>query len=176
MFNKNVKVLKTPLCEFLLVDENNKPISFDIVPNTDYPCEVWINSAPNQIVITKNCSNCRIRVTTDRLDLFTPYYLKSTKPLEWRDSDEGLFTYGITLNDKTLSISFPEHNEEAKYSQSEITKLIKYDIEEINPYTFKIILLDRSDEFIYMAVAWIWGIKDHIDDYEEAADVMTWTV
>ncbi len=176
MFNNDVKKLTTPLCEFSIVDDNGKSILFDIIPDNEGPCEVWLDSDPKRVIVTENYISCKIRISTNNLNLFSPYYLKTSQSLEYRDADEGLFTYGITSKDTTLSISFPERNEEVKYRQTESTELIKYDIEELNSHTFKIVLLDRSELYIYVAIAWIWGIQDHMDDYECAADVLTWTV
>ena len=60
----------------------------------------------------------RIRLESKDLDIGRSYHIRSSEQLEYRDSDEWLFTYGITKGDMTLSISFPEPNEDYIEKQS----------------------------------------------------------
>ena len=103
------------------------------------------------------------------------YYLKCSKPLEWIGSGERLVEYGRTEEDKTLAIGLPNLNEAEKndfYTEElEVDKAVLkfYEIEQIDANTFSIELLDR-DVDIELNVAWIWNIKDHMSDYEDAVD------
>lgn len=62
------------------------------------------------------------------------------------------------------------------------TSMIEYDESKFDYYNFyfdkqpfRFSILDYEQEYMYITVAWINGIKDHMPDYENATDVWTWT-
>lgn len=119
------------------------------------------------------------------MTLKTDYFIVSSKPLNYRDRDERLFTYGLTERDMTLSVSFPDPNEDRKSGflmrGTEYTEedLKYYNIEPHSDGRFLLRLLDREKPYIYLSAAWIWGIEyieDDMADYEAAADVWTWCI
>ncbi|HEZ7990801.1 MAG TPA: hypothetical protein RWO66_07580 [Ruminococcus sp.] len=105
---------------------------------------------------------------------------KTSVPIESRDSDERLFTYGYTKGSQTFAISFPDPNDMAKLFPEEFdNKLEWYDFNGEAPSGTKAVsfyLIDREKEFIYIATAWIWNIHDYMENYESAAEVFTWIV
>ena len=176
IIEESAKVLKTPLCDFWIEDIFENRVAFDVIQYPQNYHTVYLNNDPDQEIEAENFFDCTMRIATKNLMLNKDYYICCSKPLEYRDSDEHLFTYGITLGDKTLAISFPDPNDEIKMDfilkGVEYTKgdLERYDIDE----NLVLCLFDREDEYIYFNLAWIWGINDHMADYESAAEVWTW--
>ena len=124
----------------------------------------------------------QIRIRTASLEISKTYYVKTSVPIESRDSDEHLFTYGLSTEDKTFAISFPDPNDEFKWFPEDFKKgykMIWYDFNGEATSGTKAVsfnLIDREKEFIYIATAWIWNIHDHMENYESAAEVFTWIV
>ena len=171
----NAFSLDSPLCSFELENSEQKKIPFDIIP-TYNPCRlVYIDGDPEKAILTKYCKISTIVIDAYDLEIGKTYYLKCSKPLEWIGSGERLVEYGRTEEDKTLAIGLPNLNEAEKndfYTEElEVDKAVLkfYEIEQIDANTFSIELLDR-DVDIELNVAWIWNIKDHMSDYEDAVD------
>ena len=174
-------VLKTPLVEIWIEDENRNHILFDIVPNTCSDHTVYLNNDENQKIEVTDYEDCRIRLETKDLEIKKNYYIRSSEPLEPFDSDEWLFTRGITKGYKTLAISFPEPNDEYKTRQLINNNDLNED--DMEGYHLSVIgntgdiilrVLDRKFRQIFFPVAWIWNISSNMDDYETAAACMTW--
>ena len=107
------------------------------------------------------------------LDIGRSYHIRSSEQLEYRDSDEWLFTYGITKGDMTLSISFPEPNED--YIETLIDGYFEAAPMYADKSTFDRIRNEMSYlSIIYFSVAWIWDILGNMNDYETAEDCTTW--
>ena len=183
VLESNVTVLRTPLVDIEVVDENDNNISFDIVESWNPIHTVYIDNDESKITEVKDYEEKQIRIKTSLLEIGKKYYVKTSVPIESRDSDEHLFTYGLTTEDKTLAISFPDPNDSYKDCpecfDDDWWKMMWYDfeIEHLRgkkPVSFY--LIDREKEFIYIPVAWIWNIHDHMSDYESAAIVFTWIV
>ena len=123
-----------------------------------------------------------IRINTAELEIGRNYRVRASKPLEYRNSDENLFTYGYTEGEMTFAISFPDPNDEYKTLveyRKPGDKMRWFDFNAVeNPGMIpaEFCLIDREREFIYIAAAWIWNIHDHMDDYESAAEVFTWII
>ena len=175
------EVLKTPLTDIWIEDENKTRVPFEIVPNTCEDHTVFLNNDEKQKTEIKNYEDCRIKLDTKDLEIRRNYYVRSTRCLEFHDSDEWLFTYGVTAEDKTLAISFPQPNDEYMMNQVFNNKEIDENGMEgyhlfVIGYSGDIILrvLDSKYRYIYFPVAWIWNIHSNMDEYETAADCMTW--
>ena len=173
-------VLKTPLTDIWIEDESNNRISFDIVPNTCTDHSVYLNNE-NQEIEVMNYEDCRICLDTKDLEIRKNYYVRSLERLEFLDSDEWLFTYGITKDDKTIAISFPQPNDE--YMTHQILNNKEINEDEMEGYHLFVIgdsgniilrILDHRYRYIFFPVAWIWDIQNNMDDYESAAVCMTW--
>lgn len=167
-------ILKTPLTDIWIEDENKIRVPFETVENTCRDHTVYLNNDENQKTEVTNYEDCRIRLDTRDLKIGKNYYVRSSEPLEYLDSDEWLFTYGIRKDDKVMAISFPQPNDEYITNQT-INK------EEMDGYYFdsdqgNIILriLDHKYMYIYIPVALILNIHDNMDNYEAAAVCMTW--
>ena len=174
-------ILKTPLADIWIEDDNGNRVSFETVENTCRDHAVHLNNDKDQKVEVTNYKDCRICLDTGDLKIGKEYYVRSSEPLEYLDSDEWLFTYGIRKDDKTMAISFPQPNEEYMMHQTINRKEINK--EEMEGYYFEtdydhgiIILriLDHKYKYIYIPVAWILDIRNNMDDYETAAACMTW--
>ena len=180
VLESNVTVLRTPLVDIEVVDENDNTISFDIVESWNPIHTVYIDNDESKITEVKDFEEKQIRIKTSLLEIGKKYYVKTSVPIESRDSDERLFTYGYTKGSQTFAISFPDPNDMAKLFPEEFdNKLEWYDFNGEAPSGTKAVsfyLIDREKEFIYIATAWIWNIQDHMDDYESAAEVFTWIV
>ncbi len=156
-------------------------VPFEIVPNTCSDHTVYLNNDVDQKTEVENYEDCRIRLETKNLDIGRNYYIKLSEQLGYRDADGWLFTYGITKGNMTLAISFPEPNENYIIRQSINQKEIREDDLEgyhihVNNDQGEIILrvLDHNYLYIYFPVAWIWDIPGDMNDYEAAADCVTW--
>lgn len=188
VIEESAEVLKTPLCDIWIENSNGAKVRFDILENRqDYHTVSLYNHfhKVREEIEVKNYFDCMLRVATGDLKLKTDYFIRSSKTLDFRDSDERLFTYGLTEGDTTLAVSFPDPNEDIKIGAlmrgGEYTEndLKYYNIEPFEEGRFLLRLLDRKKEFIYLSAAWIWGIEDIEDnmaDYESAVDVWTWTI
>ena len=182
VLESNVPVLRTPLVDIEIVDEDEKNISFDIVDSWNTSHGVYINNDEKHIIEATDYEEKQIRIRTDSLEIGKKYYVKTSVPIESRDSDERLFTYGYTKGSQTFAISFPDPNEDYKYFPEYCpkgSKMIWYDFNGEAPSGTKAVsfyLIDREKEFIYIATAWIWNIHDHMENYESAAEVFTWIV
>ncbi len=183
VLESNVPVLRTPLVDIEIVDEEEHNISFDIVESWNTDHSVYINNDENNIIEATDYDEKQIRIRTASLEFGKRYYVKTSVPIESVASDEHLFTYGLTIGDKTFAISFPDPNDSYKDCpecfDEDWWKMMWYDFErEYNrgtkPASFY--LIDREKEFIYIPTAWIWNIHDHMTDYESAAEVFTWIV
>lgn len=180
ILKSNVTVLRTPLVDIEIVDESDNNVTFDIVESWNTIHTVYIDNDETKISEVKDFEEKQIRIRTDFLEIGKTYYVKTSIPIEFRDSDERLFTYGYTEGTQAFAISFPEPNELAKILPDEFgDKWIWYDFNGEAPSGTKAVsfyLIDREKEFIYIAAAWIWNIHDHMQDYESAAEVFTWIV
>lgn len=169
IFKKGIYEFKTPLTTFWIEDEGCNNVAFDIVNNTEEDHKVMINGKHIK-VDPNNYYDCQLRIRCKDLKLHKKYYLHSSNKLEYRTADELLSTYGITNNDTTLAISFPDYNEDCTDESS--YEYCGFDYEQ--PFAFT--LYDYKSEYIYLPIAWISNIKDHVTNYEDAADAWTWTV
>lgn len=180
VLESNVPVLRTPLVDIEIVDEDEKNISFDIVDSWNTSHVVYINNDEHHIIEATDYEEKQIRIRTYSLEIGKKYYVKTSVPIESRDSDERLFTYGYTKGSQTFAISFPDPNDMAKLFPEEFdNKLEWYDFNGEAPSGTKAVsfyLIDREKEFIYIATAWIWNIHDYMENYESAAEVFTWIV
>ena len=184
VLQKDATVFKTPLVDIRIVDESERTITFDIVDSFDPKHAEYLREIEGYIMPAKNNYDEKIiRIATKNLEIAKKYYVKTSVPIERVDSDEHLFTYGLTIEDKTLAISFPDPNDSYKDCpecfDDDWWKMMWYDfeIEHLSgkkPVSFY--LVDREKEFIYIPVAWIWNIHDHMSDYESAAIVFTWII
>lgn len=180
VLESNMTVLRTPLVDIEIVDEDDNNISFDIVNSRNNLHTTYIDNDVTKITEVKDFEEKQIRIKTASLEIGKTYYVKTSIPIEYRDSDERLFTYGYTEGTQTFAISFPDPNELAKILPDEFgDKWSWYDFNGEVPSGTKAVsfhLIDREKEFIYIATAWIWNIHDHMIDYESAAEVFTWIV
>ena len=182
VLERNVTVLRTPLVDVEIVDEKDNSISFDILESRNTVHDVYIDYDENIIIEATDYDEKQIRITTASLEIGKKYYVKTSVPIESRCTDEWLFTYGHTEGTQTFAISFPDPNDDFKYLP-EYHKIKhnmrRYDFNGEAPSGTKAVsfyLIDREEEFIYIAAAWIWNIHDHINDYERAAEVFSWRV
>lgn len=176
----NMTVLRTPLVDIEIVDEDDNNISFDIVESRNTDHDVYLNNDENNIIEATNYEEKQIRIRTYSLEIGKKYYVKTSVPIESRDSDERLFTYGYTKGTQTFAISFPDPNELSKLLPDKFGDDWEwYDFNREAPSGTKAVsfcLIDREKEFIYIATAWIWNIHDHMIDYESATEVFIWIV
>jgi hypothetical protein len=174
---KNTSVLKTPLVDIEIIDENGNNILFDLIESTNTCHSICLENDANKIREVTDYAEKIIRINTASLHIGQTYFIKSSKPLEYRSSDEHLFTYGYTEGMQTFAISFPDPNDDEKYfPEHPSNKLIWYDFNcEVNTGTQPVsfYLIDREKEYIYIAAAWIWNIQDYMLDYEGSAEVFT---
>lgn len=188
VIEKSAEILKTPLCDLWIEAFNGERVRFDIFQNRQARHTVSLYNYFHQIreeIEVKNHFHCILRIDTNGLALKTDYFIVSSKLLVYRDRDERLFTYGLTEEDMTLSVSFPDPNEDRKsgflmrgmkYTEDDLKY---YDIEHCSDGRFLVRLLDREKPYIYLSAAWVWGIKyieDDMADYESAVDVWTWCI
>ena len=175
-----VTLLRTPLVDFEIVDENDNNISFDIVESWNTIHTVYIDNDESKIKEVKDFKEKQIRIKTSLLEIGKKYYVKTSIPIESRTSDEQLFTFGCTEGTQTFAISFPDPNELSKLLPEEFGDDWEwYDFNAEESSGTKAVsfnLIDREKEFIYIATAWIWNIHDHMENYESAAEVFTWIV
>lgn len=182
ILERGAAVLETPLIDIEFVDEDGKNILFDIADCFDPKHGDYLREIDGYIEPRKNNYDERlIRIATESLELGKKYYVKTSKPIEYRDSDEHLFTYGRTEDMQTLAISFPDPNDEFKWSDDfkKGHKLKWYDfVNEVKEGTKAVsfYLADREKEYIYMAVSWIWDIFEKMESYESAAEIFTWII
>lgn len=182
MFKENVCKLETPLCDFTIEDESGKKLYFDIIPSGETYHEVYLNHK-KKITATNYC-DCQIRLDTSNLTIGKAYYVKTTKPLEIRGSGERTYIYGRTDKDKTLAVSFPDINELIKDSSPQEQKalaeegivMMGYDVERVDSQTFKLVLIDRSEQYFYSTIAWVWGVTENMSDYESAVETWTYVI
>ena len=188
VIEESAEILKTPLCDIWIEDSSGEKVRFDILKNTQKRHTVSLYNSYHRVreeIEVRNYFDCTIRIGTAGLELKTDYFICTSEPLEFRDSDERLFTYGLTVGGTTMAVSFPDPNEDRKIgvllSDRKYTEddLKFFNIEPATDGRFPLRLLDREKEFIWLAAAWIWGIEDieeNMADYESAVDVWTWTV
>lgn len=172
----NAEILVTPLCSFTVEDSNGGIIPFNILDNQTKEPTVYIDNSADNIQPVEFFDGRVIRIPTEKLDLKSDYYIRTSVQLEWRDSDEYLFTYGISTDTETLAVSFPDPNDDIKMLKHDVyteDDLKWYDIIPENG-SYKLRLLDRDEMYVHIPVFWIWNITDHMDDYESAAEVATW--
>lgn len=113
---KNVTLLPTPYCDFSVSDEEGNAVIFDIMESPEKTPRVYIDndSRKEKIVPSSMCEGKTLRIYTKNLEIKRNYYINTSVELEFRDSDERLFTYGLTVKDYTLAVSFPNPNEDVK--------------------------------------------------------------
>ena len=173
---KNVTLLPTPYCDFSVSDEEGNAVIFDIMESPEKTPRVYIDndSRKEKIVPSSMCEGKTLRIYTKNLEIKRNYYINTSVELAFRDSDERLFTYGLTGKDYTLAVSFPNPNEDVKdlgdYSEDHFSF---YNIE-VDNGDYILRLLDRDREYIDIFVFWIWNIQNHMIDYETTCDVSTW--
>ena len=185
LLKQNISEFKTSLTTFWLENEEGSKINFDLVSNTEEKHLVLINDEYVS-VDPNNYYDCQIRIKTKDLIKGKNYYFHSSNELEWRDADERLATYGITKEDTTLAISFPEYNEEEEYHQLDSARYSKigqfdeskfeYCYFDFSKQPFRFSIYDYKYEYIYLPIAWIIGIKENTLEYESATEVWTWTI
>lgn len=175
----NQSILKTPLVDIEIIDDNGGNITFDIAESPNQSHTVYIGNDPDKIREVENYGERVIRIRTAELEIGRKYRVRASKPLEWRDSDENLFTYGYTEGEMTFAISFPDPNDAYKSfiehrKPDDKMKWFDFNAAE-NPGAIpaEFYLIDSEKEFIYIAAAWIRNIHDHMEDYESAAEVFT---
>lgn len=178
----NQKVLKTPLVDIEIIDDNDENILFDIAENPNRSHTVYIDNNPEKEREVVDFEERIIRIRTSNLEIGRKYRVRASCSLEWRDSDENLFTYGYTEGEQTFAISFPDPNDEyktfIKYRKpGDNMKWFDFNKAE-DPGTIpaEFYLIDREKEFIDIAAAWIWNIHNNMSDYESAAEVFTWII
>ena len=96
VLESNVTVLRTPLVDIEVVDENDNNISFDIVESWNPIHTVYIDNDESKITEVKDFEEKQIRIKTSLLEIGKKYYVKTSVPIESRDSDEHLFKYGLS--------------------------------------------------------------------------------
>ena len=113
---KNVTLLPTPYCDFSVSDEEGNAVIFDIMESPEKTPRVYIDndSRKEKIVPSSMCEGKTLRIYTKNLEIKRNYYINTSVELAFRDSDERLFTYGLTGKDYTLAVSFPNPNEDVK--------------------------------------------------------------
>ena len=179
ILESNIDILKTPLVDIEIIDEYGEKVFFDILESHNTVHSINID---NRIIEINDYDEKQIRIATSNLEIGKTYFVKTSKSIEYRDSDEHLFTYGYTDDTQTFAISFPDPHDDFKsfpeYCENNY-KMKWYDFNGEMPVGTKAVsfcLIDREKEFIYIATAWIWNIQDHMNDYESAAEVFTWIV
>lgn len=182
ILESNQRVLKTPLVDIEIIDDNGENILFDIAEAPEQWHIVYIDNNPENEKEVTDYDERIIRIHTANLEIGRKYRVRASKPLEYRDSDENLFTYGYTEGEQTFAISFPDPNDEYKVfigyrNPSDKMKWFDFNAAE-NPGTIpaEFYLIDRENEFIEIAAAWIWNIHNNMPDYESAAEVYTWII
>lgn len=171
---KSVTLLHTPYCDFTITDEEGNAISFDIMESYEKNPYVCIDNDENQIIPVTYCAGKTLRIYTKNLEIKRSYYIRPSVKLKRRDADERLFTDGITGEDYTFAVSFPDPNELVKF-QPNYTEddLCLYNIECYNGM-YILRLYDKDNEYIDIFTFWIWNIQHHMSDYESVCDVATW--
>ncbi len=180
VLESNVTVLRTPLVDIEIVDEDDHNISFDIVESWNSIHDVWIDNDENKIIEAENYDEKRIRIKTSSLEIRKVYFVKTSVPIESRGYDERQFTYGYTRGTQTFAMTFPDPNELAKQLPDEFGDEWEwYDFnaeEATGTKAISFYLIDRKKDYINIPVAWIWNIHDHMVDYEAAVVSFTWTI
>lgn len=182
VLESNVTVLRTPLVDIEIVDEDGNKISFDIVESGNNYHMVDTNYKERIEKEVTDFDEKRIRLRTASLEIGKLYYVKSSVPIEFRSSDERLFTYGITDKTQTFAITFSDPHDDYKafpefYEDGYKMKWYDFNREDLlGTKAVSFNLIDRELEFIYIATAWIWNIQDNMDNYESAVDIFTWIV
>ena len=171
---KNVTLLHTPYCDFTITDEDGKAVSFDIMESPETDPRVWIDGDKSKIVPVTSGVGKTLRIYTKDLKIKENYYIRPSADLNFRDSDERLFTDGITGEDHTFAVSFPDPNEEAKfYPNCTENDFHLFNIQHVEG-VYILRLYDRNCEYIDIFMFWIWNIQHHMIDYESACEVATW--
>ena len=171
---KEATLLHTPYCDFTITDEDGNVVSFDILESPETNPEVWIDSDKNQIIPVTFGTGKTLRMYTKDLQIKKNYYIRPSVELKWRDSDERLFTDGITGKDYTFAVSFPDPNEEKMFNSNFTEDDYYFCNIERSDGVYILRLYDRNREYIDIYMYWIWNIQDHMIDYESACDVATW--
>lgn len=183
LLKADVTILKTPVVDIELIDEQGNPLVFDLIKSRNTYHDVYIDNDEEKIIEAADVEKIVIRLSTDRLEIGKTYYVRSSVPIEFRDSDERLFTFGCTIDDKTFAITFPDPNEDLKCfpdlckKSNPNAKMIWYDFNGEMPSGTKAVsfyLIDREKPYIEIPTAWMWNIHDHMDDYESAVELFTW--
>lgn len=169
---KDVSLFRTPYCNFSITDDENKKIRFDIMESPQKNVTVCIDEK-SMNVPELYCDGKTMRIYTRNLELKKNYYIRPSAELEFCDSDERLFTFGITGDTYTFAVTFPEPNEEVKFGNYTEDDLKECDIV-YNKGKFILRLYDRSQEYIDIFTFWIWNIQNHMDIYESVCEVATW--
>lgn len=171
---KNVTLLHTPYCDFTISDEEGNAIGFDIMESPEKCPHVYIDNDKEQIIPITSCEGKTLRIYTRNLEIKRNYYIHSSVKLVWRDSDEKLFTYGITGENYTLAVSFPDPNESEKFQPNYKEDDFRFYNIEYDDGDYILRLFDRNMEYIDIFIFWIWNIQNHMSDYESACEVATW--
>lgn len=173
ILEKNAVLLHTPYCDLTLTDEYNNKFAFDILETPQKNVLVYTDNNENNAVPVTSCDGKTMRIYTSSLLIRKNYYIHTSVKLERRDSDERLFTDGITGDTYTFAVSFPDPNDDIKFYKYTDDELKKYDIENQGE-KYLLRLFDRENEYIDIFTFWIWNIQHHMSDYESACDVATW--
>lgn len=174
IIEKDVSLFHTPYCDFSITDDENNVIRFDIMESPEKDTTVYIDNDENQIVPITCCAGKTMRIYTKSLKLKKNYYIHTSVKLEIRDSDERLYTAGITGDTFTFAASFPDPNEMVKFDPNYTEDNFEYYNIEPDQMSFILRLYDREKEYIDIFTFWIWNIQQHMDNYESACDVATW--
>ena len=80
MLESNVTVLRTPLVDVEIVDEEDNSISFDIVESCNTSHGVYIDNDENNIIEAIDYDEKQIRIKTASLEIGKKYYVKTSVP------------------------------------------------------------------------------------------------
>ncbi len=152
---KDVTLLHTPYCDFTIADEDGNAVRFDVMESPETNPEVWIDGDENQIIPVTFGAGKTLRIYTQNLRIKKNYYIRPSVVLIGRDSDERLFTDGITGEDFTFAVSFPDPNEEEKFRPNcTEDDYHLYNIE-YSDGVYILRLYDKNCEYIDIFMFWI---------------------
>lgn len=181
VLQKNMEVFRTPLTDLTIGGSHNEIIKFDLLQSSITQCTIYLDNNPKRERSISNFIKWYIRICTANLIIGEVYYVNFSKPLEYHDADEHLFTLGRDENQQIFTISFPDPNDGIKedplqkgnpFQWYDFSLPYSYPEEGIKQVPFY--LIDRERKYIYLSLVWMWGVTDYFEDYETGADVLTW--
>lgn len=168
---KQCDVFKTPLGNFKLVDKNNNVIDIEYKEDKNELLDVHFEGTDKNIY-TKDFKSYIIRFDLDRLELNEDYFFKFSNKWKFDDSDERVFSLSYSQDDKIIAFSFQDLNENAEYYNQKRKWYDAY----FNKQDVIIYVNDRDKKYGYCCLTWVWNVKDHYDDYDDACVVDTWKI